>query len=100
MHTLFTRLFLNEPPPRSVAYRYGFLILLLCLTVLGGFVGARAPRSARGSYIWFLLPPTLLANHLAYQFDWSVPVRIRLRVLSIIMIWVVLGYEISVYIAP
>ena len=86
------------PPLSHPAYRYGMLVLILCL--LGDYV------------VWYLGLPTeypydryrtgilelaLLVNHLAFSFQWRPSVTAALRVLA--MSWVVFGLFYAIFYA-
>jgi len=92
MTTPITRYFLEEPKPRSVAFRYGYLAFLLVLAVLAAVSATHLSATARGRYFGLVIPPTLLLSHLGFQFRWPVPVKVGLRVVTIIASGAVLVY--------
>jgi hypothetical protein len=95
MHTITTKLFLEEPRLRGAAwaaFRYGFLAFLLALTVFAAVAAAHLAPTVRGSYFGFIVPPGLLLSHLAFHFRWPWPVKVGLRVAAIMSCGVALGY--------
>ena len=91
-----TRYFLDEPKLRSVAFRYGYLAFLLGLAVLAAVSASHLSPTARGRYFGLIIPPTLLFSHLAFQFRWPVPVKVGLRIVTIIACGALLVYTLMV----
>jgi hypothetical protein len=92
MNTFLNKTFLEEPKLRSGAFRYGFLAFLIGLTIFSAITAAHLSPSASGRYFGFLIPPLLLLNHLAFQFQWPRLVQIGLRVSAILWLGVVFTY--------
>jgi hypothetical protein len=92
INTFLQKTFLQEPRLRWGAFRYGFLAFLIGLTIFSAITAAHLPPSASGRYFGFLIPPSLLLNHLAFQFRWPRLVRIGLRVSVILWLGVVFTY--------
>jgi len=79
---------LAEPQIRSVDFQYGFLALILALLLLEVIISPHLPAGYRPRrYFGFFVPLMLLFNHLAYQFRWSQPVTIVLRVVA--WLWII-----------
>jgi hypothetical protein len=96
MSISITRLFLEEPRLRSAAFRYGFLAFLLAGAVFAAIVVAQLSPSAHGRYFGVMIPPTLLVNHLAFQFRWPVSVQVGLRIVAMICCGAMLAYTLMV----
>ena len=96
MNTFLNRTFLEEPKLRWSAFRYGFLALLIALTVFSAITAAHLSPSASGRYFGFIIPPLLLLNHLAFQFRWPRSVQVSLRIGAIVWCGVVLVYTLNV----
>src|SRR5215210_111257 len=83
MSAFLNKTFLEEPKLRWSAFRCGFLVFLVGLTVFSAITTAYLSPSASGRYFGYLVPPLLLLNHLAFQFRWPRPVQIGLRLSAI-----------------
>ena len=80
MNTFLQKTFLQESKPRSAAFRYGFLALIIALFVMAApVVFFSPPSTSHGRYYGFMVPMMLLLNHLAFQFRWSRSMTICLR---------------------
>ena len=90
------RYFLDEPRLRSTAFRYGFLAFLLAGAVFAAIVVSQLSPSARGRYFGVVIPPTLLVNHLAFQFRWPASVKVGLRIVAIACCGAMLAYTLVV----
>ena len=99
MSTFIYKTFLEEPKLRGRAFRLGFLALLFGLTVFSAITEAHLSSSAVGRYFGFIVPPSLLLNHLAFQFRWPRSLQIGLRVGAIAWCGVVLVYTLNVLFA-
>jgi hypothetical protein len=77
MNTFLRDTFLQEPSPRSAAFRYGGLAVILALFA---FVLYHP-----GKHYWreLIASVMLLLNHLAFQFRWPRGLMIALRVIAI-----------------
>jgi len=84
MSAFIKKAFLEDSKPRGAGYRYGFLALILAL-----FIFHFTDSGSRHHLSGFLVPLMLLFNHLAFQFRWSQPVTIALRVCA--YFWVIFG---------
>ena len=96
MNAVITKVFLDEPRSRVAAFRYGFLAIVLVLAIFSAVVVVYLPPSFRGRYFGVIVPSMLLLNHLAFQFHWSRPVRISLRIAAIGYVCFALAYTASV----
>lgn len=96
MSTLIYKTFLEEPKLRGTAFRLGLLAFLFALTVFSAITAAHLSASASGRYFGFIVPPSLLLSHLAFQFRWSRSLQIGLRVGAIAWCGVVLVYTLNV----
>jgi hypothetical protein len=92
MKAYLTRWVLAEPKLLDAGYRYGFLAILIGLTIFSAITAAHLSPSASGRYFGFLIPPLLLLNHLAFQFRWPRLVQVALRVIAILWLGVVFTY--------
>ena len=99
MSTFIYKTFLEEPKLRGRAFRLGFLAFLFALTVFSALTEAHLSPSASGRYFGFIVPPSLLLNHLAFQFRWAHSLQIGLRVGAIAWCGVVLVYTLNVVFA-
>jgi len=83
MNASFTNRFLAEPKLRGVGYRYGMLAAILVLLLAQIWVLFHPPAHfADSRYFGFLVPLMLLFGHLAYQFRWSQPTTLLLRIVA------------------
>ena len=83
MNTYIQKAFLQEPSPRSAAFRYGLLGAIFALFALVLCHPTQRHLSA------LIVPTMLLFNHLAFQFRWPRGFMIALRVIA--LAWVVAG---------
>ena len=90
MSAFSKKAFSEESKLCGAGFRYGFLALILALFVMHTF-DSSAPHYWRG----FIVPLMLLSNHLAFQFHWSRPSRIALRIWA--YLWIVFGSIVIFY---
>jgi hypothetical protein len=96
MNTFVCKTFLEEPKLRGVAFRFGFLAFFFALTAFSAITATHLSSAAPGRYFGFIVPPSLLLNHLAFHFRWVRSVQIGLRVGAIVWCGVVLAYTLNV----
>ena len=81
---------LAEPQIRGAGFRYGLFALIFAVFFLQFLAWPQMSATHRPDrYFGLIVPLMLLLNHLAYQFRWSQPVTIVLRVVA--WIWIVFG---------
>jgi hypothetical protein len=94
MNAILTKVFLSEGRRLGAGYRYGMLFFMIALTLFSAVVFFYLPPDKRGRYFGVIIPPTMLLTHVAYQFRWSVPVTVGLRLAAWVgcgvMMWYVL----------
>jgi hypothetical protein len=83
--------FAREPATCRPAIRFGLLVFLLVLGLIAGINTAYLPPTTLGRSFGFIVPPSLILNHLAFQFRWTRSVRIGLRVAALASAGLVVG---------
>ena len=94
MRTNLTNWFLAEPRIRSAGFRYGLLASILALLLVQALVAIHLSASHQaGKPAGFILVLTLLFSHLAFQFRWTQPVTLALRVIACLWIACAMTYS-------
>jgi len=97
MNTFHQKTFFQEPRLHSAGFRYGFLCFIVGLVIFSAITATHLSPTANGRYFGFIIPPMLLLNHLAFQFRWSRPVAVALRVSAFGWIGIVWIYMLFVF---
>jgi len=97
MSTFLKKAFLDEPKPRSVRFRYGWLaFILVCFASLALLCIFDSHPNRHGRYFPLILPMMVLTLHLALSFRWSLAAAVTLRLLAylwLIIAWAFLLFE-------
>ena len=96
MNTFLQKTFFQEPKLQSAGFRYGFLAFTVGLTIFAAIAAAHLSPSARGRYFGFIVPPTILFNHLAFQFRWPQSIMLSLRAVAVVSCGVMVAYTLFV----
>jgi hypothetical protein len=96
MNTFLQKTFFQEAKLKIAGFRYGFLAFSVGLTIFSAIAAAHLSPSARGRYFGFIVPPTILLNHLAFQFRWPQSIMVSLRAVAVVSLGVMMAYTLFV----